>query len=177
MSVVDVTRASMVARLLTILFSHHCEKARWGLDRRGVAYVEEAHLPILHVRATRSAGGRSTPLLIVDDGPPLTDSTDVLHHADAANTRGEPLFPDDDARARGSLRGGARSAHAAPRLLLLARRQAGAAAAARDGAGADVRAAPRRRDAAAGEAHAFARTQGLACRDRSLVRPHRGGLR
>ncbi len=99
MSVIDDNGASMVARLLTIPFSHYCEKARWGLDRRGVAYVEEAHLPILHARATRPAGGRSTPLLVVDDAPPLTDSTDVLRHADAAGTRGEPLFPDDDARA------------------------------------------------------------------------------
>jgi glutathione S-transferase len=91
----------MVARLLTISFSHYCEKARWGLDRRGVAFVEEAHLPILHTRATKPAGGRSTPLLVVDDGPPLTDSTDILHHADVVGTRGERLFPvdDDDARA------------------------------------------------------------------------------
>jgi glutathione S-transferase len=91
----------MVARLITIPFSHYCEKARWALDRRGVAFVEEAHLPILHTRATRPAGGRSTPLLVLDDGPPLTDSTDILHHADAVGTRGAQLFPvdDDDARA------------------------------------------------------------------------------
>jgi glutathione S-transferase len=88
----------MVARLLTIPFSHYCEKARWALERRGVAYVEEAHLPVFHTRATRPAGGRSTPLLVVDDGPPLTDSTDILHHADACGTRGQRLFPDDDAR-------------------------------------------------------------------------------
>lgn len=90
----------MVARLITITFSHYCEKARWALDRRGVAFVEEGHLPILHSRATTRAGGRSTPLLIVDDGSSLVDSTDILHHADIAGTRGERLFPDDDDDAR-----------------------------------------------------------------------------
>lgn len=91
----------MVARLLTIPFSHYCEKARWALDRRGVAFVEEAHLPVLHTRATRPAGGRSTPLLVLDDGRSLTDSTEILHHADAVGTRGSLLFPlgDHDAPA------------------------------------------------------------------------------
>lgn len=32
--------------------------------------------------------------------PPLTDSTDILHHADAHGTRGERLFPDEDDDAR-----------------------------------------------------------------------------
>jgi glutathione S-transferase len=68
----------MTPRLICIPFSHYCEKARWALDRRGIAFVEEGHLPILHTRATRPAGGRSTPLLVVDGGPTLTDSTDIL---------------------------------------------------------------------------------------------------
>jgi glutathione S-transferase len=83
----------MTARLVTIPFSHFCEKARWGLDRRGIPFVEEAHLPVFHARATRQAGGQSTPLLVVDKGHALTDSTDILHWADRNATRGTHLFP------------------------------------------------------------------------------------
>jgi glutathione S-transferase len=87
----------MTARLISIPFSHYCEKARWALDRRGIAFVEEGHLPILHTRATKPAGGRSTPLLVVAGGPTLTDSTDILRWADDVGTRGERLFPVGDA--------------------------------------------------------------------------------
>jgi glutathione S-transferase len=89
----------MTARLIAIPFSHYCEKARWALDRRGIAFVEEGHLPILHTRATRPAGGRSVPLLVVPGGPTLTDSTDILRFADDVGTRGERLFPPGDADA------------------------------------------------------------------------------
>ncbi|MCW3023116.1 MAG: Glutathione S-transferase family protein, partial [Conexibacter sp.] len=33
--------------LVTIPISHYCEKARWALDRAGVAYEERRHLPAL----------------------------------------------------------------------------------------------------------------------------------
>lgn len=92
----------LTARLITIPFSHFCEKARWALDRRGIAFTEEAHLPLLHRRHTTRAGGGSTPLLSVPGaaGSParvLTDSTEILRYADEAGTRGATLFPADDA--------------------------------------------------------------------------------
>ena len=31
-------------RLLTIPISHYCEKARWALERAGLAYREERHV-------------------------------------------------------------------------------------------------------------------------------------
>lgn len=83
----------MVARLITIPYSHYCEKARWALDRRGIPFTEERHLPLLHRPSTWRAGGTSTPLLVPDGHPALTDSTDILRFADAAGTTGEPLFP------------------------------------------------------------------------------------
>ena len=49
------------ARLITIPFSHYCEKARWALDYCGVPYTEDAHLPGLHIRPTRRAGGGPSP--------------------------------------------------------------------------------------------------------------------
>jgi glutathione S-transferase len=89
---------AMTARLITIPFSHYCEKARWALDRRGIAFVEEAHLPMMHARHTRKLGGRSTPLLVLDGPAPrtLTDSTDILRFADEAGPRGDLLFPPGD---------------------------------------------------------------------------------
>lgn len=69
-------------RLVTISVSHYCEKARWALQRTGIPYEEEGHLPILHSPAVRRVGGRrSTPVLKTASGV-LTDSTDILRWAD-----------------------------------------------------------------------------------------------
>lgn len=61
-------------KLVTIAVSHYCEKARWALDRSGVAYEEEDHVPVLHLAHLR---GRTTPILHLDDRV-LGDSTDIL---------------------------------------------------------------------------------------------------
>jgi glutathione S-transferase len=77
----------MTARLITIAFSHYCEKARWALDRAGVEYKEEAHLPLFHYTAThytatyRNGGKRTVPLL-VDGTTVVRDSTDIIAWAD-----------------------------------------------------------------------------------------------
>lgn len=67
-------------RLITIPFSHYCEKARWALDRAGVAYTERGHLPMLHYLAAGLR--RSVPILVTADGP-LRDSTAIAAWADA----------------------------------------------------------------------------------------------
>lgn len=64
--------------LVTITFSHFCEKVRWAFDRSGIAYKESGHLPIFHALAVRRAGGwRSVPALVTDDGV-VNDSTNIL---------------------------------------------------------------------------------------------------
>lgn len=74
----------MPARLVTIPFSHYCEKARWALERAGVAFVEDGHLPIYSYVALRRAGaGRTVPALVTDDGAVIADSTDILRWCDA----------------------------------------------------------------------------------------------
>ncbi len=71
-----------MVRLITIPFSHYCEKARWALDRAGVDYIEEGHLPIFHWRANRRVGaGRTVPVL-VDGSRVLGDSTEIVEWAD-----------------------------------------------------------------------------------------------
>lgn len=82
-------------RLVTIPFSHFCEKARWALDRAGIDYQEDAHVPFFHAPASRRAGGqRSVPVLVTGDAP-LTDSTSILRFA---AERAQLLPADADAR-------------------------------------------------------------------------------
>jgi glutathione S-transferase len=84
-----------VNRLVTIPFSHFCEKARWALDRAQVEYVEEGHLPLFAWGPALRAGRRRTvPCLITDDGP-VADSTDILHWVDH-HGEADPLFGDPD---------------------------------------------------------------------------------
>jgi glutathione S-transferase len=88
------------ATLLTIPFSHFCEKARWALDHAGVPYVEEGHMPGFHRLAVRRTGSprTSVPVLRVG-GRTLADSTDIVAYADAAAAPERKLYP-ADARTR-----------------------------------------------------------------------------
>lgn len=81
-------------RLITIPISHFCEKARWALDRTNVAYVEEAHAPMLHWRATLPRHTRTVPVLITP-GAVLKSSSAIVRWADARTTGGAHLYPTD----------------------------------------------------------------------------------
>jgi glutathione S-transferase len=81
--------------LVTITLSHFCEKARWGLDRAGIAYREQRHAPGFHTIAVRRAGGkRSTPILVTGNGV-IGDSTDILLWANDRAEKGRELYPED----------------------------------------------------------------------------------
>lgn len=70
----------MRPRLITIPFSHYCEKARWALDRADVAYVEEAHVPMFAwAPALRAGRSRTVPILVIDEER-LTDSHAIVAH-------------------------------------------------------------------------------------------------
>jgi len=72
----------MHPRLVTIPFSHYCEKARWALDRAGIRYVEEPHVPMFAwAPALRAGRSRTVPVLVVDDEA-LTDSHAIVAHVD-----------------------------------------------------------------------------------------------
>lgn len=83
-------------RLITIPFSHFSEKARWALDRAGLPYEEEAHLPLLNIPATRRAGGKTVPVLVTDEGT-FTDSTDILGYVDRKAPADRKIWPTDEA--------------------------------------------------------------------------------
>jgi glutathione S-transferase len=85
--------------LVTISISHYCEKARWALDRAGIAYEERRHLPALHRVAVKRAGGNLTaPVLVCEDGV-LPDSADIIAWADGRLAPERRLIPDEPGEA------------------------------------------------------------------------------
>ena len=82
-----------VLRLITIPISHYCEKARWALDRAGIAYREERHIQGVHRFAAKRAGGGTTvPVLVTPDGV-LGESEDILAWVDRRTPPEHRLFP------------------------------------------------------------------------------------
>jgi glutathione S-transferase len=82
-------------RLITIGFSHYCEKARWALDRAEIDYVEDDHAPVFHVAFSLRAGGRrSTPALEAGGGV-YHESSDIVRYADRQLPPERRLFPDE----------------------------------------------------------------------------------
>jgi glutathione S-transferase len=85
--------------LVTIHFSHYCEKARWALDRLGVPYREEGYLPVVHYLGTVPHRKRTVPILVSRAGT-FADSTDILRYLDGLTPPGARLFPEDPAGRR-----------------------------------------------------------------------------
>jgi glutathione S-transferase len=85
--------------LVTIPISHYCEKARWALDRAGVAFRERAHVQAFHRLATRLAGGGLTAPVLVCAAGSLGDSKEILAWADTQAPAGRALYPRDPERA------------------------------------------------------------------------------
>jgi glutathione S-transferase len=82
-----------VLRLITIPISHYCEKARWALERAGLAYREERHVQGVHRIAARRAGGGSTvPVLVTADGV-IAESEAILEWVDQRTPPERRLFP------------------------------------------------------------------------------------
>jgi glutathione S-transferase len=87
----------MVARLHTIAVSHFCEKARWALDRAGVAFDESAHLPVLHVAPMMAATRGVKAPVLEEGGELLRDSTAILLALSERTPRAKRLHPEDAA--------------------------------------------------------------------------------
>jgi glutathione S-transferase len=91
-----MSTARPVPVLVTIPISHYCEKARWALDRAGIAYEERRHLPALHRLAVRRAGGKLTaPVLVCEEAGVLAESSDIIVYADERAPRAARMIPDD----------------------------------------------------------------------------------
>lgn len=85
-------------RLVTIPISHYCEKARWALERAGLAYREERHVQGVHRLAARRAGGGLTVPVLVTPRGAIAESAEILLWVDARTPPEHRLF----ATARGA---------------------------------------------------------------------------
>jgi glutathione S-transferase len=88
-------REAGTLRLVTIPISHFCEKARWALDRAGLAFTEERHVQGVHrIAARRAGGGTTVPVLVTPEGV-FGESAQILAWADQWMAPEERLFPSD----------------------------------------------------------------------------------
>lgn len=85
--------------LITIPISHYCEKARWALDRAGIAYRERPHLQVIHWIPVARVGGRKTAPVLVWGDRVFADSAEIVEEASAQSQPARALFPDDLAAA------------------------------------------------------------------------------
>jgi glutathione S-transferase len=69
--------------LITIPFSHYCEKARWALDVCKVPYCEQGYLPLFHRRAAKRVGATGSVPALVSGTTVLSDSADIVAWADS----------------------------------------------------------------------------------------------
>jgi len=76
--------------------SHFCEKARWVLDHKGLAYRVHDQLPGPHVRTNRKLTGVSTVPVLIDAGQAIGGSHAIALHAESI-TDAHPLVPAEGA--------------------------------------------------------------------------------
>jgi glutathione S-transferase len=83
-------------------FSHFCEKARWALDYKGLAYVRKNLLPGLHMSVARKLAPKSCLPILVDDETVVQDSTSIITYLDEKYPV-RPLTPCDAQQANEAL--------------------------------------------------------------------------
>jgi glutathione S-transferase len=83
-------------------FSHFNEKARWGLDWKGVPHRRETWLPGPHAPGVRRLSGATTTPVLVLDGRAISGSARILEALEERFPE-RPLFPADPALRRRAL--------------------------------------------------------------------------
>ncbi|MEM9193831.1 MAG: glutathione S-transferase N-terminal domain-containing protein [Myxococcota bacterium] len=89
------------SHLYAIHYSPWSERARWALDYHGVRYRYHEHVPflgerLLRFRARRAKNDKATAPLYVKGTEAISDSYDILLHADAVGAN-RPLLADPEA--------------------------------------------------------------------------------
>lgn len=72
--------------------SHFCEKARWALDYKGLAFQRVSLLPPWHILRTRRYGKRTSVPLLLDGPKAVQGSAEIIDYLDRAYD-GRPLTP------------------------------------------------------------------------------------
>jgi glutathione S-transferase len=80
-----------VRTLYQFPLSHYCEKSRWHLDHKRLAYRVRDVTPGAHRLVALRYGAHGTVPILVDGDRVLDDSTAIAHHLEEA-------YPDDGAR-------------------------------------------------------------------------------
>ena len=76
--------------------SHYCEKVRWALDHKGLAYQAKNYLPGLHLKKIRRMARRSSVPVLEHDGHFVQGSAEILSYLDEQFPE-HPLTPGDPA--------------------------------------------------------------------------------
>lgn len=75
--------------------SHYNEKVRWALDWKGIPHVRRTLLPGWHMpRALLLTGQTQVPVLVLEDGTVVADSTRIIARLEALRPE-PPLYPTD----------------------------------------------------------------------------------
>lgn len=80
--------------LISIPLSHYCEKVRWGLDLKDIAFKETPLMPVFQRLGSKRRGGVGTVPVLITDGKVLADSTDILQFLDTVSEKAR-LYPED----------------------------------------------------------------------------------
>ncbi len=79
--------------------SHFCEKARWALDFKGLAYQPKTLVPGPHSAIVKKLAARSSVPVMVDGAATVQDSTAIISYLDEKYPQA-PLTPDDPEQAQ-----------------------------------------------------------------------------
>jgi cytochrome P450/glutathione S-transferase len=82
--------------MISVAASPYCELARWVLDRQGIPYIEECHVPGFAERATRKYGGSVVPVLDTGETT-LLDARAVIDYYETRAPQNLKLLPCDSA--------------------------------------------------------------------------------
>lgn len=75
--------------LLTIPYSHYCERARWALDLSQLSYQEEGHAPFFHAYYNRKRGAQRMVPALVTPAKVINGSDQILRFVHQHS----PLYP------------------------------------------------------------------------------------
>ncbi|MDH3280642.1 MAG: glutathione S-transferase family protein, partial [Gammaproteobacteria bacterium] len=79
--------------------SHFCEKARWALDFKGLAYRRKTLVPGPHTAIVKKLAAQSSVPVIVDGDATIQGSTAIISYLDEKYPE-SPLTPDDPEQAK-----------------------------------------------------------------------------
>ena len=83
-------------------FSHFCEKARWALDYKGVAYRTVNYLPVFHFIPVRTIAPKSSVPVLRDGKAVVQGSGQIIDYLDGKYPE-SPLTPRDPEAAKQAL--------------------------------------------------------------------------